>query len=304
MIVITGGDGVLGRALQRHLRHQGRDFVALSRRDVDLTDREKAISIIAGIEPNLIYHLAAKVHGLGGNASFPGDIYEENSRINLNVLEAARKANSPKIVAVSTVAIYSSDAPKPTSENSIWSGLPHHSELAYGHAKRAMLAQLEAYQKQHGTEFCYPIMTNIYGPEDRFDPQFGHVVPSLISKFHTAASTGSAVEVWGSGRAERDFVYSDDAARALVLLGDKYRGPINVATGATTKIRTIVNTLSQISGVTNIRWNTDKPDGQLERSYDVSKLTDLGFKPETSLDSGLAQTYEWYCKNLNRLRRV
>lgn len=304
MIVITGGDGVLGRALQTYLRYLGRDFVALSRKDVDLMDREKVISVIAGIKPRIIYHLAAKVHGLGGNAQFPGDIFEENSRINLNVLEAARKANSAKIVAVSTVAIYSSDAPKPTSEESIWSGLPHHSEMAYGHAKRAMLAQLEAYQKQHGTAFCYPIMTNIYGPDDRFDPQYGHVVPSLISKFHTAAATGSAVEVWGSGRAERDFIYSDDAARALVLLGDKYCGPINVATGFTTKIKTIVSTLSQISGVTDIRWDADKPDGQLERSYDVSKLTNLGFSPATSLESGLAQTYEWYSKNLSRLRKM
>lgn len=303
MIVITGGEGVLGRALQRHLHSLGRDFVSLSRPVVDLTDRDRCIATISEIRPSIIFHLAAKVHGLGGNASFPAEIFEQNSRINLNVLEAARRSDCSKIVAVSTVAIYSSDVPKPTSEKSIWSGLPHHSETAYGHAKRAMLAQLDAYEKQYGTKFCYPIMTNIYGPDDRFDPVFGHVIPSLITKFYAAATTGTAVKVWGTGTAERDFLHSHDAARALVVLGDSFCGPINVASGSTTKIRTIVDMLSQISGVTNVCWDPDKPDGQMERSYDVSKLTDLGFTTDIDLKAGLADTYNWYSKNLHHLRQ-
>jgi GDP-L-fucose synthase len=303
MIVITGGEGVLGRALQRHLHSLGRDFVSLSRKVVDLTDRDRCIAVISEIQPSIIFHLAAKVHGLGGNASFPAEIFEQNSRINLNVLEAARKSGSSKIVAVSTVAIYSSDVPKPTSEQSIWAGLPHHSEMAYGHAKRAMLAQLDAYEKQYGTKFCYPIMTNIYGPDDRFDPMYGHVIPSLVAKFHTAATTGAAVKVWGTGKAERDFLHSNDAARALVILGDTFCGPINVASGGVTKIRTIVGILSKISGVTNVCWDPSKPDGQLERSYDVSKLTELGFKTEVDLEAGLAETYNWYLQNVDNLRQ-
>ncbi len=303
MIVITGGEGVLGRALQRHLHSLGRDFVSLSRKVVDLTDRDRCIAAISDIQPSIIFHLAAKVHGLGGNASFPAEIFEQNSRINLNVLEAARKSGSSKIVAVSTVAIYSSDVPKPTSEKSIWTGLPHHSEMAYGHAKRAMLAQLDAYEKQYDTKFCYPIMTNIYGPDDRFDPMYGHVIPSLIAKFHTAATTGTSVKVWGTGKAERDFLHSRDAARALVILGDTFCGPINVASGGSTKIRTIVDILSKISGVTNVCWDPGKPDGQLERSYDVSKLEGLGFKTEVELEAGLTETYNWYSQNVDNLRQ-
>lgn len=303
MIVVTGSSGVLGKALVEALVRSGERVSALASKDVDLRDRDKAIEAIISLKPSTIFHLAAKVHGLGGNSAFQAEMFADNARININVIDAGHQAGCEKFVGISTVAIYSSSAPKPVAEDAIWNGAPHNSERAYGHAKRAMLAQLEAYQAQYGMSFAYPIMTNIYGPYDRFDPVHGHVVPSLIAKFHEAATNGGHVDVWGTGRAERDFIYAEDAAEALIRIADAGDGPVNVATGSTVPIRRVVEILAEHTGVQDVRWDSSKPDGQLERSYDVSKLADLGFKPSTSIDEGLRKTYDWYSMNFREARR-
>lgn len=302
MILVTGGSGVLGSALVDTLIRRGDVVVNLSSKELDLRNRDKTVDYIVSLQPDIIYHLAAKVHGLGGNTAFPAEMFTDNVMINMNVIEGARRTRA-KIVAVSTVATYASDAPKPVKEVSIWDGPPHHSERAYGHAKRAMLAQLEACQSQYGLSFVYPIMTNIYGPHDRFDPVYGHVVPSLIAKFHAAATAGHSVDVWGTGVAERDFLHSTDAANALILLANKGEGAVNVATGSTVPIRHVVDVLAAHSGVGDVRWDNTKPDGQLERSYDVSRLTGFGWRPEVSIDDGLRSTYDWYASNFPNIRR-
>lgn len=302
MILITGGSGVLGQALMQRLKREKENVEVLTSRDGDLRDSGFVKSIFDRLRPRLIYHVAAKVHGLGGNTSFPGEMFTDNVRINVNVIDSARLTACEKIVAIGSVAIYSSDVEKPVREDAVWQGAPHGSELAYGHAKRAMLAQLEAYAKQYGVCFAYPILTNIYGPHDRFDVAHGHVVPSLVAKFYMAAASGSPVSVWGTGRAQRDFIFADDAADALVTIAESCEGPINVATGQVVAIRSIVEMLSEISGVTDVRWDSSKPDGQLERFYDVSKLTDLGFTPKVSLREGLERTYNWYAQNYPDVR--
>lgn len=303
MILVTGGSGVLGRALIGALIRAGHEVTALASRDVDLRDRSATLEVIKRIAPRQIFHLAAKVHGLGGNSAFQGEMFTDNALININVIDAAHQAGCEKFVGVSTVAIYSSQAPRPTAETSIWDGAPHASERAYGQAKRAMLAQLEAYQAQYDMAFAYPIMTNIYGPHDRFDPVHGHVVPSLVAKFHAAAQCGGHVDVWGTGKAERDFLFADDAAAALVTVGQSGEGPINVATGSTVPIRRVVEVLAEHSGVSDVRWDATKPDGQLERSYDVSRLNGLGFRATTSVEAGLRATYDWYAANYADARR-
>lgn len=303
MILVTGGTGVLGSALTRLLSESGRRFVVLRSDEVDLRSAEATKRAFRATSPTMVYHLAARVHGLGGNMRYPAEMFTDNMHINTNVIEAAQEAGVEKVVGVSTVAIYSSDAPRPTSEGAIWSGPPHRSEQAYGHAKRAMLAQLEAFHTQYGLAYAYPIFTNIYGPDDRFDPENGHVVPSLIAKFHRAATEGGAVEVWGTGIAERDFIMARDAARALLLIGERHTGPINVATGSTSRIRDVVTTLAECSGVQDVQWDATKPDGQLERNYDVTKLQSLGFRPEVALHDGLCETYAWYARNVPGVRR-
>lgn len=304
MIVVTGGNGVLGKALSEQLAMADEPVTLASRQRVDLSDTAATLAFFQEVKPRLVYHLAARVHGLGGNARYPAEMYTDNIRINTNVIDAAHRAGCEKIVAVSTVAVYSADAPKPVDESSIWFEQPHHGEKAYGHAKRAMLAQLEAYNKQYGLSFAYTVMTNLYGPHDRFDPVYGHVVPSLVAKFHRATLDGSPVDVWGSGLAERDFLYATDAARALRMVAERHDGPINVASGTVWSIRNMVEMLQRHTGVTNVVWDEAKPDGELLRRYNVDRLKAIGFVPEISLEEGLALTYDWYRRNYPDVRAI
>jgi GDP-L-fucose synthase len=294
MILVTGSSGVLGRALALELAKGSEPFNLLTSGDVNLLDQDTTTACFRARKPRIVYHLAGRVHGLMGNRRYPAEMYVENIRINTNVIEAARLAGCAKIVAVSTVAVYNSGLPMPVKETSIWDGPPHSSEAAYAHAKRAMLAQLEASSTQYGLAFAYPIMTNIYGPHDRFDPENGHVVPSLITKFYHAARTNTAIQVWGTGVAERDFIMSHDAARALIMIGERFTGPINVATGQTVRIRDLVERLQAHTQVDRVEWDATKPDGQILRRYDVSKLQGLGFAPEFTLVEGVKYTYDWY----------
>lgn len=295
--IVTGGSGLLGGAIVEKLQAAGRDVVSLSSADCDLRDYDATVRLFKDLKPSVVFHAAAKVHGLMGNREFPGEMFSDNVRINLNVIDACRAASVEKIVAVSTVATYSSDLPLPVKPESIWDGPPHTSEAAYGHAKRAMLAHLESYSQQYGVKFAYALMTNIYGPRDRFDTQYGHVIPSLIAKFFAASQSGESVKIWGSGKAERDFIYSEDAAAALLALADGFEGAVNVATGVIASIKEVVDEMQQISGVDQIEWDLTKPDGQLLRRYDIQPLQNLGFKPAFSLSTGLAKTYDWYSLN-------
>jgi GDP-L-fucose synthase len=302
MIVVTGAGGVLGQAVTAELQRQGREYSVVGSRDLDLRDPNATLSYFERVRPAQVLHLAGRVHGLQGNREFPAEMFIDNIRINANVIDAARRVGATKVVGASTVATYPPDVPMPTSEASIWDGPPHGSESSYGHAKRAMLAHLEACKLQYGLDYAYPILTNIYGPYDRFDARHGHVIPSLISKFYDASLTGGAVPLWGTGKAERDFIYSGDAARALILILDKASGPINVASGVVVPIRSAVELLQSISNVQDAEWDPAKPDGQLLRRYDITKLAALGFHPETSLEEGLRKTYEWYATNYPNVR--
>lgn len=302
MNLVTGGSGMLGGAVADELRRRGLQVRAISSKDADLRDYDSTLALFRETRPEIVYHAAARVHGIMGNATFPGEMFAENVRINLNVIDAAREVGVKKFVAISTVATYSANAVMPVTPDAIWDGPPHAAEAAYGHAKRAMLAQLEAYHAQYGMNFAYAIMTNIYGPNDRFDAKYGHVVPSLVSKFFASARSGNPVQIWGTGRAERDFIFSEDAAAALALVGEKFKGPLNIATGQIESIRRLVENLQKISGVTDVEWDETKPDGQLLRRYDVQPLFDLGFRPANTLRSGLEKTYNWYASNSEHAR--
>ncbi|MGE6744213.1 NAD-dependent epimerase/dehydratase family protein [Allorhizobium pseudoryzae] len=302
-ILVTGANGMLGRAIARSARMVGKEVVPLTRNDVDLLDRSETRKVIDKIRPKMIFHAAAKVHGLMGNKAFPADMFNDNIRINTNVVEAAQLAGVEKFIAVGTVASYPDGVEMPIKPESIWQGPPHTSEAAYGHAKRAMLAHLQACSIQYGLQYAYAIMTNIYGPEDRFDELHGHVIPSLVSKFHTASLSQERVEIWGTGKAKRDFIYSEDAADALLSIADNINGPVNVATGRVVSIRRVVEILQNISGVTDVVWNSSKPDGQLLREYDIHELERAGFKPRYSLEEGLEKTYKWYAEHHSQARK-
>ncbi len=234
-----------------------------------------------------------------GNLEQPSRAYLDNVLMNTHVIEAARASGVRKVVAMGSAAIYSDLAELPMSEDDIWRGAPHDSEAPYAHAKRAMLAQLETYQRHDGLDFAYAVSTNLYGPHDRFDEQWGHVIPSLVSKFHRAVTTGEPVVVWGTGTPTRDLLFSRDAASALRTMAECGSGAFNLATGRSHTIREVVNVLAGISGYAprEVVWDASKPDGQRLRSYDVSRLQSFGFAPHASLQSGLEQTYDWYAEH-------
>lgn len=302
MILITGTTGLLGMAIRDRIAASGQPYVCATRDRVDLTDLATTTAFFEDHRPDLVIHVAARVHGLMGNRRFPAEIFDDNIRINCNVLAAGRAAGARKFALASTVAAYPGHLVKAIHEDQFLAGDPHAGEAAYAHAKRAMLAQAEAYRAQYGIDFVYGILTNLYGPGDRFDVENGHVVPSLVAKFHAAAREGGTVPVWGRGRARRDFLYVEDAAAALVHLAEHGQGRINIASGTTVPIARVVEILSAVSGVTDITWEHDKPEGQLDRSYDVTRLHDSGFAPTCSLEDGLRATYEWYDAHYPYLR--
>lgn len=302
MILVTGTTGLLGSAVMEILARQGIAHAGTSREAVNLKDPAATRDFIAQLRPTAIIHTAARVHGLMGNRRFPAEIFDENLLINQNVIAAGHAAGVRRFAVASTVAAYPGDLVTDIREDQYLMGEPHAGESAYAHAKRAMLAQLEAYRAQYGTGFSYAIFTNLYGPRDRFDTENGHVVPSLVAKFHTAVREGSPVHVWGRGRARRDFLYIEDAAAALVHLAGTGEGRFNVATGLTLPIARVVEILSEITGVTDIVWQHDRPEGQLDRSYDVTRLRESGFVHRFSLEEGLRATYEWYAAHYPNVR--
>lgn len=296
---------MIGNALVKELQADGsHQVVGLSSRDVDLTDFRSTLALFQQHRPAIVYHLAARVSGIMGNLRAQGQAYFDNARININTIEAARLSGARKVVAMGSAAIYSDQVTLPMREEEIWFGAPHRSEAGYAHAKLGMLAQLEAYQDQYGLDYAYCVSTNLFGPHDKFDENHGHVLPSLISKFHRAKQDGSSVVVWGSGTPERDFLYAKDAARAMRLIGERFTGPINLATGSAISIQQMAEIIREIAGYgPELEWDRSKPDGQHLRAYDVSKLKALGFKPQYSFREALEETYNWYKKHFSEARR-
>lgn len=302
--LVTGATGLMGTALIAELRTAGDEVIALGSDDADLRDVEAAEAVLARHRPEIVYHLAARVRGIMGNAGSQGDAFLDNVRINTNAIDAARKAGARKVVAMGSAAIYADTVPLPMQEDSVWAGRPHRSEAGYAHAKLAMLAQLEATCEQWGLEFAYCISTNLFGPHDRFDERHGHVIPSLISKFHWAMTTGEPVTVWGSGTPMRDFLHVDDAAAAMRQIGETGLGTVNLASGEAVSIRAVAELLAEIVGYRReIVWDRTKPDGQSRRAYDVTRLRALGVGPGRTLRDGLAETYTWFAANADRARR-
>lgn len=200
-----------------------------------------------------------------------------------------------------TGAVYPYPPPgTPLKEDMIHYGVPHASERAYANAKRAMLTMLEAYEESYGLKWAYVVSCNLFGPYDRFDVQFGHVVPSLIKKFYDARKNGTDIEVWGDGSARRDFMYSRDAARVFLAIMESVDGPVNIGSGHVFSIREIVRILGEISGMTDrIRWDSTKPNGQEFREYDLSRINSIDFRCKYSIADGLQETWDWYCREEN-----
>ncbi len=297
-IIVTGAAGLVGSALADHLRAEGyENVIPLQRADCDLLDTSATFAQFERRRPNHVFHAAARVYGIMGSMKNQGKSFYENCMINTNVVEASRRAGARKITVMGTGAVYPFPLPGlPLKEDMIFLGRPHPAHAGYANAKLATLAMLEAYEESYGLKWAYIVSGNLFGPRDKFDVEFGNVVPSLIKKFYDAKKSGGTVTVWGDGSAQRDILYAKDAARIALGVMSNIDGAVNMGSGQVYRIRDVVETLSELTGMSGrIEWDHSKPNGQAYRAYDLSRIKRLGLNPVYSLRAGLEETWNWYC---------
>jgi GDP-L-fucose synthase len=294
-VVVTGGAGFLGRPLVRRLNELGADTTIVRSSEHDLRDPRAAREAVDGA--TVVIHLAANVGGIGFNRANPAPLVYDNMMMAANVFEASRQAGVDKLVSACTVCAYPKFTPSPFSEDSLWDGYPEESNAPYGLAKKMMLVLSDAYRRQYGFDSCAPIVANLYGPDDNFDLESSHVIAAMIRKYVEAEQRGDEqVVLWGTGKPSREFLYVDDAARALVLAAERLSvsDPVNIGTGTETNIRTLAETIERLVGFEGETvWDTSRPDGQPRRFLDVSRAKELmGFEARVPLEDGLRKTIE------------
>jgi GDP-L-fucose synthase len=298
-IVVTGGGGFLGSHLVERLRQRGEDPFVARRADYDLTRWDDAERLFREARPELVFHLAAEVGGIGANRANPGRYWYANLMMGAHVLELSRINGVDKLVTAGTVCAYPKFTPVPFSEDDLWNGYPEETNAPYGIAKKSVLVGAQSYRAQYGTNAIFLLPANLYGPRDNFDLQTSHVIPALIRKM---VESRDEVVLWGDGSPTREFLYVDDCAEGLLLAAERYDGdaPVNLGTSEEISIRSLAELIAELTGFDGeIVWDTSMPNGQPRRSLDVSRAKELfGFVARTSLREGLARTVEWYRASL------
>jgi GDP-L-fucose synthase len=301
--LVTGGGGFLGSHLVERLRGAGEDPFVARRADYDLTRWEDAARLFADARPELVFHLAAEVGGIGANRANPGRYWYANLIMGAHVLELARQRDVAKVVLAGTVCAYPKHTPVPFHEDDLWNGYPEETNAPYGVAKKSILVGAQSYRHQYGTNAIFLLPANLYGPRDNFHPTNAHVIADLIRKMH---ETPDEIVLWGDGSPTREFLYVQDAAEAFVLAAERYDGdePVNLGAGKEISIRDLAELLADLSGFSGeIRWDESMPNGQPRRSLDASRAKELfGFEARTPLRDGLVRTIAWY-RSDSRLRR-
>ncbi|MHB8567545.1 MAG: GDP-L-fucose synthase family protein [Nitrososphaerales archaeon] len=299
-ILLTGGSGFLGSFVLERLKANGvgNDHIRIPRSALsDLRVWENCVEAVSNID--IVIHLAGRVGGIGFNQKYPGALFYDNAMMGIQLIEAARRANVSKLVALGTVCAYPKFAKVPFSEDALWNGYPEETNAPYGIAKKMLLVQAQAYRQQYGFNAIYLLPVNLYGPRDNFDPTSSHVIPALIKKMVDAKNRKSdEVVVWGTGNASREFLFVEDAAEGILLAAERYNGsePVNLGTGSEITIRDLVGIIAKHVGYSGeITWDTSKPDGQPRRMLDTSRAErEFRFKARTSFDEGLKKTVDWY----------
>ncbi len=294
-VLVTGGGGFVGSHLVERLEAAGHEVVAARRRDHDLTSLEDTAQLYEAVRPELVFHLAAEVGGIGANRANPGRYWYANLLMGAHVLEQSRLHGVGKLVIAGTVCAYPKHTPVPFREDDLWNGYPEETNAPYGVAKKAVLVGAQAYREQYGLNSIYLLPANLYGPRDNFDLESSHVIPALIRKMLEAKDE---VVLWGDGSPSREFLYVDDCVEGLLLAAERYDGaePVNLGTGVETTIRELAETVADVTGFEGeIVWDTSMPNGQPRRSLDASRAAELfGFRAATALREGIERTVAWF----------
>ena len=308
-ICVTGGLGFLGSHLIDRLKARGCKNVFIADRDkYDLTKEAEIVRMYEEIKPDIVIHLAAVVGGIGANREHPGSFYYLNMVMGAMLIEQARLHNIEKFVALGTICAYPKFTPVPFKETDLWLGYPEETNAPYGLAKKMMMVQLQAYRQEYDFHGIYLLPVNLYGPRDNFDDRSSHVIPALIKKCVEAKEAGAdSIEVWGTGKATREFFYVEDAAEAIALAAERYDGtePVNLGAGFEISIKDLVELIAKLTGFEGkIVWDSSKPDGQPRRCLDTSRAKEyFGFQAHTNFEEGLKKTIEWYRENREALAK-
>lgn len=308
-ICVTGGLGFLGSHLIDRLKARGCKNVFIADRDkYDLTKEAEIVRMYEEIKPDIVIHLAAVVGGIGANREHPGSFYYLNMVMGAMLIEQARLHKIEKFVALGTICAYPKFTPVPFKETDLWLGYPEETNAPYGLAKKMMMVQLQAYRQEYDFHGIYLLPVNLYGPRDNFDDRSSHVIPALIKKCVEAKEAGAdSIEVWGTGKATREFFYVEDAAEAIALAAERYDGiePVNLGAGFEISIKDLVELIAKLTGFEGkIVWDSSKPDGQPRRCLDTSRAKEyFGFQAHTNFEEGLKKTIEWYKENREALAK-
>lgn len=303
-VLLTGGAGFLGYYVKQKLCQAGCSNIFVPRsKDYNLVENEASKRVYQDYRPNIVIHLAAVVGGIGANQENPGKFFYENLMMGAQMMEQGRHLNIEKFVSIGTICCYPKYTPVPFKEEDLWNGYPEETNAPYGLAKKMLLVQSQAYRQQYGMNCIFLLPVNLYGPGDNFDPRSSHVIPALIKKCLDAVKDNKKhIEVWGTGKVTREFLYVEDAAEGIILAAEHYSksDPVNLGAGLEILIADLVKLIAKHTGFNGeIIWNPTKPDGQPRRMLDVSKAKqEFGFEAKTSLEDGIIRTIEYYKKEL------
>ena len=305
-ILVTGGTGMVGTAFKNI--DTNHDLVLLGSRDCDLTDRSETKRMLMHFRPSAIIHLAAKVGGVKGNSDYVADFFHDNIVMNTNLLDMAKNQGVPKVVSLLSTCIYPDKVKYPLTEDQIHDGEPHRSNFGYAYAKRMLEVHSRAIRQQYGLNYVTAVPNNLYGENDNFDLNNGHVIPAIIRKVFEAKNNGNVPKFWGTGRPKREFTYAQDVAKILLWMVENYDlpEPLNIGNpGDISIFDLVVKIQSLLNANIESRWDDRMPEGQYKKPSSNLRFEQLnpGFK-YTSLDDGLATTVEWFINSYPNIRGV
>ena len=309
VVFVAGHRGLVGSAIVRHLRASGfRNLLLPDRASLDLRCQSAVDAFFAGQRPEYVFLAAAKVGGIWANNAYPAEFLHDNIAIGTNVIDAAHRHGTRKLLYLGSSCVYPKNAPQPLREEYLLTGPLETTNEWYAIAKIAGLKMCQAYRRQHGFNAISAMPTNLYGPEDNFSLQSSHVMPALIRKFHEAKERGEpTVEVWGTGTPRREFLHVDDLADACLFLMERYEEEqwINVGWGRDETIAELATTIARVVGFGgSLRFDTSKPDGTPRKLLDTTRISVLGWEPRIHLEDGIRSTYAWFLEHRKTLRAL